>query len=70
MHTGFTQAECTNFATQYNALTAATPTVSYPPVLLCTTSGCNGLVAVASAAGRVAAGATAVAALAAAAALL
>ena len=69
MHTGFTQDECTNFATLYNALAAVSPSVPAP--LLCTTSGCNALVdAVASPAARAAAGAAALAALAAAAALL
>ena len=69
MHTGFTQAECANFATLYNALSAASPSVPAP--LLCTSSGCNALVdAVASPAARAAAGAAALAALAAAAALM
>jgi hypothetical protein len=43
MHTGFSQAECTSFATIYNAMLAATPSVPYSPPLLCTTSGCNAL---------------------------
>ena len=68
MHTGFSQAECTSFATIYNAMLAATPSVPYSPPLLCTTSGCNALLnpAAASPAARAAAGAAAAAALAAA----
>ena len=55
MHTGFTQAECTNFAIKFNALAASNSAVPAP--LLCTTSGCNTLIdAVASPAARAAAG--------------
>ena len=64
MHTGFSQAECTSFATIYNAMLAATPSVPYAPPLLCTTSGCNALVnPAASSAARAAAGVAAAVAL-------
>jgi hypothetical protein len=68
MHTGFTEVECTNFATKYNALVAATPSASYSAPLLCTSNNCNGLVmTVHSSAGRVAASVATLVALAAAA---
>ena len=62
MHTGFTQAECNNFAIKFNALAATNPAVPAP--LLCTSSGCNALIdAVASSAARAAAGVSALVAL-------
>ena len=68
MHTGFTQAECTNFATAYNALVAATPSAVYPTPVLCTSNACNGQVMLMhSGAGSAAASFAALAALAAAA---
>ena len=64
IHTGFTDTECANFATKYNALVAATPSVVYPTPLLCNTNACNGAVSVISGAGRAAASAAVLAALA------
>lgn len=66
VHTGFTQAECTNFAALYNALVAAAPAVTYAQPVLCATNSCNAILITAHASGapRAAAGAAALAALA------
>jgi len=65
VHTGFTQAECTNFAALYNALVAAAPAVTYAQPVLCATNSCNAILSAhVSGAPRAAAGAAVLAALA------